>query len=101
MACHSFLAGCVLVLGNLLAQAPPSGAGILGSPGIRTRYADPSRPPPPLPAQALPAKGPSVRPLSVPVNESVQFQPTMEEGPFARPTLRGMFRWDLEPPGPR
>jgi len=105
MAGDSFLAGGVLILGHLLAQAtapppPTSGAAILGSPGIRTRYADPSRPPPPPTARALPVNDPPARPLSVPVSESVRFQPSMEEGPFARPTLRGLFRWDLEQPGP-
>ncbi len=106
MAADSFLAGGVLLLGTLLAQAtppppPPSGAAILGSPGIRTRYADPSRPPPAPAARALPLNDPPARPLSVPVSDSVRFQPSMEEGPFARPTLRGLFRWDLEQPGPR
>lgn len=80
------------------ASAPAgSGARILGSPGIRTRYADPAAPAPPPAVQRLPSAGPAATPLSVPINSSVDFTPTMEEGPFQQPTIRGLFRWDLAP----
>jgi hypothetical protein len=83
--------------------APPvrSGAKILGSPGIRTRYVDPGGPAPTAGGKTLPAVEPPPRPLTVPVNERVDFTPTMEEGPFQQPTLRGLFRWDLQPPASR
>jgi hypothetical protein len=131
MACHSWLIGGLVggLIGGLIAlpgafaqvppgpppplppvapapverEAPParSGAKILGSPGIRTRYADPDGPAPSAGGKTLPAVGPPARPLAVPVNERVDFTPTMEEGPFQQPTLRGLFRWDLQQPGSR
>ncbi len=111
MACHTWLAGGLITLAGALAQVPPgpppplpparSGAEILGRPGIRTRYGDPGGPSPAAGAKTLPAVGPPERPLTVPVNERVDFTPTMEEGPFQRPTLRGLFRWDLQPPTSR
>ncbi|MEA5413269.1 hypothetical protein VB737_16010, partial [Synechococcus sp. BA-120 BA3] len=77
------------------------GAGPLGRPGIRTRSGDPGGPSPEAGAKTLPAVGPPERPLTVPVNERVDFTPTMEEGPFQQPTLRGLFRWDLQQPASR
>jgi hypothetical protein len=73
-----------------------SGAEILGRPGIRTRYADPSGPAPSPGGEGLPTVKPAERPLIVPINESVDFAPSMEEGPYQRPTIRGLFRLDLE-----
>jgi len=118
MACHSWLVAGLITLRGALAQVPPgpppplppdpaergapparSGAEILGRPGIRTRYGDPGGPAPA--AKTLPAVGPPERPLTVPVNERVDFTPTMEEGPFQQPTLRGLFRWDLQAPASR
>jgi hypothetical protein len=122
MACHTWLVAGLITLPGALAQAPPgpppplpplapapvgreapprSGAEILGRPGIRTRYGDPGGTAPAAGAGTLPAVGPPERPLTVPVNERVDFTPTMEEGPFQQPTLRGLFRWDLQAPGPR
>ena len=118
MACHTWLLGGLIALHGALAQVPPgppppvssqqppqpaarSGAEILGRPGIRTRYADPSGPAPTAGAKTLPAVGPPERPLTVPVNERVDFTPTMEQGPFQQPTLRGLFRWDLQQPASR
>ncbi len=111
MSCHAWLVGGLIALAGDLAQGPPpplqpqpavpSGAKILGSPGIRTRYADPSGPAPTAGGKTLPAVGPPARPLTVPVNERVDFTPTMEEGPFQQPTLRGLFRWDLQQPASR
>ncbi len=110
MASHTWLAAGLIALPGALAQAPPglppvaptrSGAEILGRPGIRTRYVDPSGPAPTAGSKTLPAVGPPERPLTVPVNERVDFTPTMEEGPFQRPTLRGLFRWDLQQPASR
>ena len=114
MACHSWLVAGLIVLPGALAQLPPgpppplppvaparSGAEILGRPGIRTRYGYPGGPSPEAGAKTLPAVGPPERPLTVPVNERVDFTPTMEEGPFQQPTLRGLFRWDLQQPASR
>jgi hypothetical protein len=118
MSCHAWLVGGLIALTGDLAQAPPpppppgspqqppqpaarSGAEILGSPGIRTRYGDPGGTAPAAGAGTLPAVGPPERPLTVPVNERVEFTPTMEEGPFQQPTLRGLFRWDLQQPASR
>ncbi|WP_216923163.1 hypothetical protein [Synechococcus sp. CCAP 1479/9] len=111
MASHTWLVAGLIALPGALAQVPPgpppplpparSGAEILGSPGIRTRYADPRGPAPTAGAKTLPAVGPPARPLTVPVNERVDFTPTMEEGPFQQPTLRGLFRWDLQQPASR
>ncbi|MCT0206691.1 hypothetical protein [Synechococcus sp. CS-1332] len=114
MSCHAWLVGGLIALTGDLAQAPPpppppsqpqqparSGAEILGRPGIRTRYVDPSGPPPTAGAKTMPAVGPPSRPLTVPVNKSVDFAPTMEQGPFQQPTLRGLFRWDLQQPANR
>ena len=120
MACHTWLVGGLVVLHGALAQVPPgppppppdssqqppqpaarSGAEILGRPGIRTRYADPSGPEPKAGAKTLPAVGPPERPLTVPVNKTVDFTPTMEQGPFQEPMLRGLFRWDLTQPATR
>ena len=114
MACHSWLVAGLIVLPGALAQLPPgpppplppvaparSGAEILGRPGIRTRYGDPGGPSPEAGAKTLPAVGPPERPLTVPVNERVDFTPTMEEGPFQQPTLRGLFRLDLQQPASR
>jgi hypothetical protein len=117
MSCHAWLVGGLIALVGDLAQGPPpppplptqqpaqpaarSGAEILGRPGIRTRYVDPSGPAPTAGGKTLPAVGPPARPLTVPVNERVDFTPTMEEGPFQQPTLRGLFRWDLQQPASR
>ncbi|MBW4530935.1 MAG: hypothetical protein KME02_09645 [Aphanothece saxicola GSE-SYN-MK-01-06B] len=117
MSCQAWLVGGLIALAGDLAQGPPtppplpperppqpavrSGAEILGRPGIRTRYVDPSGPAPTAGAKTLPAVGPPARPLTVPVNERVDFTPTMEEGPFQQPTLRGLFRWDLQQPASR
>lgn len=122
MASHTWLVAGLIALPGALAQVPAgppppppvapapvereaaptrSGAKILGSPGIRTRYADPSGPAPTAGAKTLPAVGPPERPLTVPVNERVDFTPTMEEGPFQQPTWRGLFRWDLQHPAAR
>jgi hypothetical protein len=119
MSCHAWLVGGLVALGGDLAQGPPppppipaqipsqpqpparSGAEILGRPGIRTRYVDPGGPAPSAGSQGLPAVGPPRRPLTVPVNETVDFAPTMEQGPFQEPTLRGLFRWDLQQPASR
>lgn len=120
MASHTWLVAGMIALPGALAQVPPgpppplppdpaergaaparSGAEILGSPGIRTRYVNPSGPAPAAGAKTLPAVGPPERPLTVPVNERVDFTPTMEEGPFQQPTLRGLFRWDLQQPASR
>jgi len=117
MSCHAWLVGGLIALAGDLAQGPPppppispqqqpppavrSGAEILGRPGIRTRYVDPSGPAPTAGAKTLPAVGPPARPLTVPVNERVDFAPTMEEGPFQQPTWRGLFRWDLQQPASR
>lgn len=118
MSCHAWPVGGLIALIGALAQGPSppppsalpapahaapvrSGEETLGRPGIRTRYADPSGPAPSPGGQGLPAARPPDRPLTVPINESVDFAPTMEEGPFQRPTIRGLFRWDLQPPAPR
>lgn len=119
MACHTWLATGLIALPGALSQALPpppplapapmergappvrSGAEILGRPGIRTRYVDPGSPGPTAGSKTLPAVGPPERPLTVPVNERVDFTPTMEEGPFQEPTLRGLFRWDLQAPASR
>ena len=111
MSSQAWLMGGLVVLRGALAQAPPgppppvpaarSGAEILGRPGIRTRYADPASPTPSAGGQRLPAVGPPQRPLTVPINEAVDFAPTMEQGPFQEPTLRGLFRWDLQQPSSR
>ena len=117
MTCHAWPLGGLLSLTWALAQglptpppapaaaplaAPgPSGAEILGRPGIRTRYADPSGPAPSPGGAAVPTPSPAERPLVVPINESVDFTPSMEQGPFQRPTIRGLFRWDLQAPGAR
>ncbi len=118
MSCHAWLVGGLAALGGALAQGPTppppippeipaqskparSGAEILGRPGIRTRYVDPSGPVQSAGSQGLPAVGPPQRPLTVPVNETVDFAPTMEQGPFQEPTLRGLFRWDLQQPASR
>ncbi|MCP9935438.1 hypothetical protein KBZ08_16120 [Cyanobium sp. Candia 9D4] len=114
MACHTWLVAGLITLPGALAQASPgpppppppvsparSGAEILGRPGIRTRYGDPGGPSPAVGGQGLPSVGPPERPLTVPVNERVDFTPTMEEGPFQQPTLRGLFRWDLQQPASR
>jgi hypothetical protein len=117
MSCHAWLVGGLIALIGDLAQAPPpppplpaqpvaepaarSGAELLGRPGIRTRYVDPRGPAPTAGAKTLPAVGPPARPLTVPVNERVDFTPTMEQGPFQQPTLRGLFRWDLQQPASR
>ena len=113
MSCHAWLVGGLVTFAGDLAQVLPppppiqpqpatrSGAEILGRPGIRTRYADPSGPAPSAGGQKLPAVDPPQRPLAVPINETVDFTPTMEEGPFQRPTLRGLFRWDLQQPDSR
>ncbi|MEA5414853.1 hypothetical protein [Synechococcus sp. BA-132 BA5] len=109
MSCHAWLVGGLVALAGDLAQGPPlppqpaarSGAQILGLPGIRTRYVDPSGPPPSAGSQGLPAVTPPQRPLAVPVNETVDFAPTMEQGPFQEPTLRGLLRWDLPQPASR
>jgi hypothetical protein len=118
MACQTWLVGGLIVLHGALAQLPPgppppppvssqpppparSGAEILGRPGIRTRYADPSGPAPKAGAKTLPAVSPPDRPLTVPVNETVDFTPSMEQGPFQEPMLRGLFRWDLTQPATR
>ncbi|MCP9859599.1 MULTISPECIES: hypothetical protein [unclassified Cyanobium] len=113
MSCHAWLVGGLVTLAGDLAQGLPppppippqpatrSGAEILGRPGIRTRYVDPSGPAPSAGSKTLPAVGPPARPLTVPVNERVDFTPTMEEGPFQQPTLRGLFRWDLQQPSSR
>ncbi|WP_216905014.1 hypothetical protein [Synechococcus sp. CCY 9618] len=77
-----------------------SGAEILGRPGIRTRYADPAGPPPSPAGVGVPGTTPPARPLTIPLNDSVEFAPSMEEGPFQRPTIRGLFRWDLQPTAP-
>jgi len=121
MAFPGWLVGGRLLIVGLLAQspsapptpppAPPpsssavspahtpagSGARLLGTPGIRTRYADPAAPAPTPAAQRLPSAGLPAAPLSVPLNRSLEFTPTMEEGPFQRPTIRGLLRWDLQP----
>jgi hypothetical protein len=120
MTSHAWPVGGLVALGGALAQVPPptppalspasvrapaapsrSGAEILGRPGIRTRYADPAGPAPPPGAAGLPAASPPEPPLTIPLSESVQFAPSMEEGPFQQPTIRGLFRWDLEGPAPR
>ncbi len=115
MSCHAcWPVGGLIALGGVLAQVPPqppppeappaqttparSGAEILGRPGIRTRYADPSAPAPSSGGAGLADPSPPDPPLTVPINESVDFAPTMEQGPFQRPTIRGLFRWDLEGP---
>jgi hypothetical protein len=113
MSCQAWLvAGLIALAGDLAQALPPpppippqpaarSGAQLLGRPGIRTRYVDPSGPAPSAGGQKLPTVDPPQPPLAVPVNERVDFTPTMEEGPFQRPTLRGLFRWDLQQPASR
>jgi hypothetical protein len=120
MTCHAWPVGGLVVLGGALAQVPPppppalspapvrapatpsrSGAEILGRPGIRTRYADPAAAPPIPTSPRLVSPRPPDRPLTVPINQSVEFAPSMEEGPFQQPTIRGLFRWDLQQPAAR